>query len=63
VAVLICALAVAIPLDILTWLLRKKNCFLQLIAIILILFVLILDIYISLTNAALMGVDASNAWA
>ncbi len=60
---LLCALVIAIPTGVLAWMLKSSYYCLQVTGVILIIAFLALDDYVSLVNAALMGLDASNTWA
>jgi hypothetical protein len=60
---LICALFIAIPTTVLASMLKSSYFCLQVTGVVLIIGFLALDDYISLVNAALMGLDASNSWA
>jgi hypothetical protein len=60
---LLCALVIAIPSAVLASMLKSSYFCLQVTGVVLIIGFLALDDYISLVNAALMGLDASNTWA
>ncbi len=60
---LICALIIAIPSAVLASMLKSSYFCLQVTGVVLIIAFLALDDYVSLVNAALMGLDASNTWA
>ncbi len=60
---LLCALIIAIPTALLASMLKSSYFCLQVTGVVLIIAFLALDDYVSLVNAALMGLDASNTWA
>ncbi len=60
---LLCALFIAIPSAVLASMLKSSYFCLQALGVLLIIAFLALDDYVSLVNAALMGLDASNTWA
>ena len=60
---LLCALVLAVPIAIFASMLKSSYFCLQVTGVVLIVAFLALDDYISLVNAALMGLDASNTWA
>ncbi len=60
---LLCALIIAIPTAVLASMLKSSHYCLQVMGVVSIIALLALDDYISLVNAALMGLDASNTWA
>ncbi len=60
---LLCALFIAIPSAVLASMLKSSYFCLQAMGVVLIIAFLALDDYVSLVNAALMGLDASNTWA
>jgi hypothetical protein len=60
---LLCTLVIAIPAALLASMLKSSYFWLQVTAVVLIIGFLALDDYISLVNAALMGLNASNTWA
>ncbi len=60
---LLCALIIAIPTALLASMLKSCYLCLQVTGVVLIIAFLALDDYVSLVNAALMGIDASNTWA
>ncbi len=60
---LLCALIIAIPTALLASMLKSSYFCLQVTGVVLIIAFLALDDYVSLVNAALMGLDASNSWA
>ncbi len=60
---LLCALIIAIPAAVLALMLKSSYFCLQVTGVVLIIALLALDDYVSLVNAALMGLDASNTWA
>jgi hypothetical protein len=63
VITLLCSLLIIIPTTILASMLKSSHRYVQITAVVLIIAFLALDDYISLVNAALMGLDASNMWA
>ncbi len=60
---LLCTLVIAIPSAVLALMLKSSYFCLQVTGVVLIIAFLALDDYVSLVNAALMGLDASNTWA
>jgi hypothetical protein len=59
----ISAIFLGVPLALFEFLLKHSNRYFQSIGVTLTLLFLALDLYISLANAALMGLDSSNVWA
>ncbi len=60
---LLCAIIIAIPAAVLASMLKSSYSCLKVTGVVLIIAFLALDDYVSLVNAALMGLDASNTWA
>ncbi len=60
---LLCVFAITIPTTALASMLKSGYFCLQVTGVVLIIAFLALDDYVSLVNAALMGLDASNTWA
>ncbi len=60
---LLCTIIIAIPAAVLASMLKSSYFCLQVTGVVLIIAFLALDDYVSLVNAALMGLDASNTWA
>ncbi len=60
---LLCVFAITIPTTALASMLKSSYFCLQVTGVVLVIAFLALDDYISLVNAALMGLDASNTWA
>ncbi len=60
---LLCALIIEIPTAVLASMLKSSYFCRKAMGVLLIIAFLALDDYVSLVNAALMGLDASNTWA